>query len=56
MRTLAVFFLFAVSLAASKQTSPSLPLSTTIPLPGVTGKFDHFAIDPPGHRLFAITL
>ena len=53
MRTLAVFFLFAVSLAASKQTSPSLPLSTTIPLPGVTGKFDHFAIDPPGHRLFA---
>jgi DNA-binding beta-propeller fold protein YncE len=53
MRTLAVFFLLAVSLAASKQTSPSLPLSTTIPLPGVTGKFDHFAIDLPGHRLFA---
>jgi DNA-binding beta-propeller fold protein YncE len=29
-----------------------LPLSQTIPLPGVAGKFDHFAIDAPGHRLF----
>jgi hypothetical protein len=28
-------------------------LQRTIELPGVTGKFDHFAIDLAGHRLFA---
>jgi DNA-binding beta-propeller fold protein YncE len=36
---------------ATSQTS-LLPLSKTIPLPGVTGKFDHFAIDATGRRLF----
>jgi DNA-binding beta-propeller fold protein YncE len=51
MRTLVTALLFATSLAASSQTS-SLTLSQTIPLPGVAGKFDHFAIDEPGHRLF----
>lgn len=33
-----------------------LTLVQTIPLPGVTGRFDHFAIDAKGHRLFAAAL
>jgi len=28
----------------------------TIPLPGVTGRFDHFAVDGPGRRLFVAAL
>jgi len=51
MRTLVTALILATSLAAISQTS-QLPLSKTIPLPGVTGKFDHFAIDAEGHRLF----
>lgn len=31
-------------------------LIQTIPLPGVTGRFDHFALDPKGHRLFVAAL
>ncbi|MGA3045674.1 MAG: hypothetical protein ABSD67_03580 [Terracidiphilus sp.] len=53
MRTLAAVFILVSSLAASSQTSASLPLSKTIPLPGVSGKFDHFAVDLIGQRLFA---
>ena len=34
-------------------TQAPLTLSRTIPLPGVTGKFDHFAMDEANHRLFA---
>lgn len=33
-----------------------LTLEKTIPLPGVKGRFDHFAIDPKGHRLFVAAL
>jgi DNA-binding beta-propeller fold protein YncE len=35
------------------QSTPTLTLHQTIALPGVSGKFDHFAIDLPGQRLFA---
>ena len=52
MRILVTALLLATSLAATSQTSP-LRLSQNIPLPGVNGKFDHFAFDPTGHRLFA---
>jgi DNA-binding beta-propeller fold protein YncE len=38
---------------ANAQSMPPLALQRTIALPGVTGKFDHFAIDLAGHRLFA---
>jgi hypothetical protein len=34
----------------------TLKLSQTIPLPGVTGRFDHFALDAGGHRLFVAAL
>ena len=52
MRIFVTTLLLLSSLAATSQTS-SLPLSQTIPLPGVAGKFDHFAIDVAGRRLFA---
>jgi len=35
---------------------PALKLSKTIPLTGVTGRFDHFAIDINGNRLFVAAL
>jgi len=38
---------------AHSQTTTPLTLQHTIVLPGVTGKFDHFAIDEAGGRLFA---
>ena len=34
------------------QSTAPLTLSRTIPLPGITGKFDHFAIDDSANRLF----
>lgn len=34
----------------------TLKLIQTIPLPGVTGRFDHFAVDAKGHRLFVAAL
>lgn len=45
----AILLLHACSLPAQ---SP-LSLSQTIPLPGITGKFDHFAFDEAGNRIFA---
>jgi WD40 repeat protein len=33
-----------------------LKLVRTIPLPGVKGRFDHFAVDEKGHRLFVAAL
>ena len=53
MRTLSLFFALAFSLAGSAQTATPLKLHQTIPLAGVNGKFDHFAIDLAGQRLFA---
>ena len=43
------FFLFC---ASSLSAQAPLSLSRTIPLPGITGKFDHFAFDEAGNRLF----
>jgi len=34
----------------------TLTLKTTVSLPGVQGRFDHFAIDAKGHRLFVAAL
>jgi DNA-binding beta-propeller fold protein YncE len=42
------------SVAAAQPAT--LKLIQTIPLPGVTGRFDHFAIDAKGHRLFVAAL
>src|ERR1700761_7856805 len=40
------------TLSAVSQPASPLTLKRTIKLPGVTGKFDHFAIDLDGNRLF----
>lgn len=53
MRKILVTMLFASTLAANAQSPSLLTLTRTIPLPGVSGKFDHFAIDLESHRLFA---
>ena len=50
--TLLSTFLLAAISATSQQPAP-LALSSTIPLRGVADKFDHFAIDLSGKRLFA---
>ncbi len=41
------------NLAAGAQTAAPLKLQQTIMLPGVTGKFDHFAFDLDTDTLFA---
>src|ERR1043166_2548070 len=38
------------------QEASMLNLTKTIPLPGVRGRFDHFAIDAKGRRLFVAAL
>jgi DNA-binding beta-propeller fold protein YncE len=53
MRNILVVLVFASALAANAQPPSSLTLRKTIPLIGVSGKFDHFAIDLESHRLFA---
>ena len=40
----------------SAESGESLKLVNTIPLPGVKGRFDHFAMDTNGHRLFVAAL
>lgn len=51
-RSIALASALLCALAATAQTGAPLLLQKSIPLPGVTGKFDHFAIDIPGNRLF----
>ena len=46
---------FSYGGAGAAQTT-TLKLVQTIPLPGVEGRFDHFAIDAKGHRLFVAAL
>ena len=65
MRRLSIIFIivlafFLSSLNSSAQmglrtagtTPPPLTLVQTVPLPGITGDFDHFAVDLKGKRLF----
>jgi hypothetical protein len=40
----------------SAESQNALRLQSTIPLPGVKGRFDHFAIDTNTHHLFAAAL
>jgi YVTN family beta-propeller protein len=48
--------IFLCRLAGLLQASDTLKLAATIPLPQVNGRFDHFAIDNPGRRLFVAAL
>jgi YVTN family beta-propeller protein len=53
-----IWALLAVLLVLHFKTAGAdfLKQVATIPLPDVTGRFDHFAIDPQGHRLFVAAL
>src|SRR4026209_3048113 len=53
---LLICMLCAVGLGLRAQEPTTLKLTKTIPLPGVKGRFDHFAIDAKGHRLFVAAL
>jgi len=52
-RIFVLAFFLCTALAANAQSNSPLSLNRTIPLIGVTGKFDHLAIDTAGNRLFA---
>ena len=52
MKTLAAILISAATVSGAEQ----LTLKATVPLPGVKGRFDHFAIDTNTHRLFAAAL
>ena len=56
MKTVALLLLCILSLRADAQGAAALKLTKTIALPGVNGRFDHFAIDANGHRLFVAAL
>jgi hypothetical protein len=56
MRTVATLTLCIVAFGLHAAESPRLQLITTIPVLGVNGRFDHFAIDAKGHRLFVAAL
>jgi DNA-binding beta-propeller fold protein YncE len=56
MRLTAVWFLTLLACAVQSAEPATLKLTQTIPLPGVKGRFDHFAIDVKGRRLFVAAL
>src|SRR5881296_1082022 len=56
MKPLLIWLLCSFVLGLQAQESAMLKLTKTIPLPGVKGRFDHFAIDAKGHRLFVAAL
>jgi DNA-binding beta-propeller fold protein YncE len=45
-----------MAISAHAAEEPFLTLAHTVPLPGVKGRFDHFAIDAKGERLFVAAL
>jgi DNA-binding beta-propeller fold protein YncE len=53
MKKFALALVFAALSNWSANAQQPLTLQRTITLPGVTGKFDHFALDREGKRLFA---
>src|SRR4051812_5088437 len=56
MKWLFLALVYSLSLFVSAEEPGLLRLIATIKLPGVTGRFDHFAIDTNGHRLFVAAL
>ncbi|MGA3372211.1 MAG: histidine-type phosphatase [Terracidiphilus sp.] len=52
MRILLTLCLLVCCAVSHAQSPAPLSLSRTIPLPGVSGRFDHLAIDAAGNRLF----
>ncbi len=56
MRPLLLHLPICLACAAQAANTPTLKLVQTIPLSGVKGRFDHFAIDSKGQRLFVAAL
>ena len=56
MRTVALSLLCSLAMSIDAQEPAALKLTKTIPLPGVKGRFDHFAADANGLRLFVAAL
>lgn len=56
MKPVALLLLCTLVLRVGAQESATLKLTKTIALPGVKGRFDHFAVDAKGHRLFVAAL
>jgi DNA-binding beta-propeller fold protein YncE len=50
--------LFSLIMAVALKSEPASPLVLvrTIPMPGITGRFDGFGVDVKGHRLFVTPL
>jgi len=56
MKRAALLLLSTLAFAVHAAEPATLELTQTIPLPGVKGRFDHFAIDTTGKRLFVAAL
>ena len=56
MKPFAISLFLSVALSVQAAEPLTMKLTETIPLPGVKGRFDHFAIDTKGHRLFVAAL
>jgi DNA-binding beta-propeller fold protein YncE len=56
MKCVTLLFLASLASVAFAAEPATLKLTQTIPLPGVKGRFDHFAIDVKGRRLFVAAL
>jgi DNA-binding beta-propeller fold protein YncE len=56
MRYATVLLLGTLACGVQAAESATLKLTQTVPLPGVQGRFDHFAIDVQGRRLFVAAL
>jgi len=56
MKPLALLLTCCVVLSLNAAETNTFKLFKTIPLPGIKGRFDHFALDAPGGRLFVAAL
>jgi DNA-binding beta-propeller fold protein YncE len=56
MKPYVLLLICSFALRAISQEPAALKLTKTLALPGVKGRFDHFAIDGKGHRLFVAAL
>ena len=56
MKTILCVAACVIALMSNAAPKKPLALSHTIPLPGIKGRFDHFAIDANGQRLFVAAL
>ncbi|MGC3958569.1 MAG: YncE family protein [Verrucomicrobiota bacterium] len=56
MKNLTLLLLAVLAFALRAEADSALILSKIIPLPGVKGRFDHFALDAKGKRLFVAAL